>query len=585
MSDAVPFELTDPAIRKLLVRAKRLGFVTVGELSGALPQNQVTSEQIENILSAIDDMGVQIVENEQEYTDKDEFERRRVTFRACMTELRAVEAQRWGILTREEVDKAQRHYGLYTQQIREVQDSLVRSNTMIVAESDLAKDGMPRPGVLPRRSYDDRIAQAAPNDPRQLEISLDEIEQFGPRSEFALQKLGIMNPNALLKLGDLAEAESFDALFWVAGMQSTVSSLAMKRLTGFVTDVSLELACGLKLLGEDDTQFLRSWRASQDYVLRWPEVQSYIREARVGQQAWLRHSGKMPIGADFPWIAHNGNSGPHLASSQFDGWREWAECMAWYVDEARALYGIDWDQEGSQERNEGAESELQELLIRWFDPSPPPAFQTIEDRCATFAGSVVRRDPLTVTSASPFWTTVSIFPETVRRIERLDVDGRTNGAALPYSLESIGVLSLYRQAGSFNIPTGVKEIDKVDVDECSLYLPATIKRVGELELHIVEPNCYRALGVERYDLVDLALSDCAFQEGLLEIGTLKADCSDVALPSSLKEIESLIFEDTLFDPEIDASDRKPSSLTWKEGATRLGSLTLGETYMLHFSRS
>ena len=59
--DAPLIDLNDVAIKKLLARAKKRGVITVDELNEALPQDQMSSEQIEDIMSAISEMGVNIV--------------------------------------------------------------------------------------------------------------------------------------------------------------------------------------------------------------------------------------------------------------------------------------------------------------------------------------------------------------------------------------------------------------------------------------------------------------------------------------------------------------------------------------------
>jgi len=63
--DAPLIDLNDATVKKLLARAKRRGFLTYDELNAALPQDQMSSEQIEDVMSAINDMGVQIVENDE----------------------------------------------------------------------------------------------------------------------------------------------------------------------------------------------------------------------------------------------------------------------------------------------------------------------------------------------------------------------------------------------------------------------------------------------------------------------------------------------------------------------------------------
>jgi RNA polymerase primary sigma factor len=60
--DAPLIDLNDVAIKKLIARAKKKGVITYEELNEALPQDQMNSEQIEDIMSAISEMGVNIVE-------------------------------------------------------------------------------------------------------------------------------------------------------------------------------------------------------------------------------------------------------------------------------------------------------------------------------------------------------------------------------------------------------------------------------------------------------------------------------------------------------------------------------------------
>jgi RNA polymerase primary sigma factor len=72
--DAPLIDLNEAAIKKLLARAKKRGYITYDELNEALPQEQMSSEQIEDVMSAINDMGVNIVENEEAADDGDDAE-------------------------------------------------------------------------------------------------------------------------------------------------------------------------------------------------------------------------------------------------------------------------------------------------------------------------------------------------------------------------------------------------------------------------------------------------------------------------------------------------------------------------------
>src|SRR6478609_11317204 len=67
--DAPLIDLNDASIKKLIARAKKRGVITYDELNEALPQDQMSSEQIEDIMSAISEMGVNIVESAEDSED------------------------------------------------------------------------------------------------------------------------------------------------------------------------------------------------------------------------------------------------------------------------------------------------------------------------------------------------------------------------------------------------------------------------------------------------------------------------------------------------------------------------------------
>ena len=72
--DAPLIDLNDASIKKLIARAKRRGIITYDELNEALPQDQMNSEQIEDIMAAISEMGVNIVESDEDAVDPEERE-------------------------------------------------------------------------------------------------------------------------------------------------------------------------------------------------------------------------------------------------------------------------------------------------------------------------------------------------------------------------------------------------------------------------------------------------------------------------------------------------------------------------------
>src|SRR3569623_2815954 len=63
--DAPLIDLNEASIKKLIARAKKRGYITVDELNEALPQDQMSTDQIEDIMSHLNDMGVNIVESEE----------------------------------------------------------------------------------------------------------------------------------------------------------------------------------------------------------------------------------------------------------------------------------------------------------------------------------------------------------------------------------------------------------------------------------------------------------------------------------------------------------------------------------------
>ncbi|MFL6735446.1 MAG: RNA polymerase sigma factor RpoD [Sphingomonas sp.] len=71
--DAPLLDLNDASVKKLIARAKKRGIITVDELNEALPSDQMSPDQIEDVMSALNEMGVQVVES-AESTDEEEEE-------------------------------------------------------------------------------------------------------------------------------------------------------------------------------------------------------------------------------------------------------------------------------------------------------------------------------------------------------------------------------------------------------------------------------------------------------------------------------------------------------------------------------
>ncbi|QUL38800.1 RNA polymerase sigma factor RpoD [Erythrobacter sp. JK5] len=64
--DAPLIDLNEASVKKLLTKAKKKGYVTYDELNAALPSGEMSPDQIEDIQTALSEMGVQIVESDEE---------------------------------------------------------------------------------------------------------------------------------------------------------------------------------------------------------------------------------------------------------------------------------------------------------------------------------------------------------------------------------------------------------------------------------------------------------------------------------------------------------------------------------------
>jgi RNA polymerase primary sigma factor len=63
--DSPLLDLSDAAVRKMIKLAKKRGYVTYENLNAVLPSEEVTSEQIEDILAMLNEMGINVVEQEE----------------------------------------------------------------------------------------------------------------------------------------------------------------------------------------------------------------------------------------------------------------------------------------------------------------------------------------------------------------------------------------------------------------------------------------------------------------------------------------------------------------------------------------
>ena len=65
-------DLSDAAVTKMIKQATKRGFVTPEQLNAVMPSEEVTSEQIEDILATLNEMGINVIETAEAEADEQE---------------------------------------------------------------------------------------------------------------------------------------------------------------------------------------------------------------------------------------------------------------------------------------------------------------------------------------------------------------------------------------------------------------------------------------------------------------------------------------------------------------------------------
>ncbi|RBI82792.1 RNA polymerase sigma factor RpoD [Rhodosalinus halophilus] len=68
---ALTLDMSQAAVKKMISEARERGFITYDQLNSVLPPDQVSSEQIEDVMSMLSEMGINIIE-EEEVEDEDD---------------------------------------------------------------------------------------------------------------------------------------------------------------------------------------------------------------------------------------------------------------------------------------------------------------------------------------------------------------------------------------------------------------------------------------------------------------------------------------------------------------------------------
>jgi RNA polymerase primary sigma factor len=65
-ADSPLLDMSDVGVRKMIARAKTRGYVTYDELNKVLPSDKTSSEQIEDTMSMLNEMGINVIESEEQ---------------------------------------------------------------------------------------------------------------------------------------------------------------------------------------------------------------------------------------------------------------------------------------------------------------------------------------------------------------------------------------------------------------------------------------------------------------------------------------------------------------------------------------
>ena len=72
-------DLNQSSIKKLLSQAKSKGYLTYSELNETMPPGEMSSEQIEDIMTALSEMGITLIDSEEEQDDSQTKQEKKAT--------------------------------------------------------------------------------------------------------------------------------------------------------------------------------------------------------------------------------------------------------------------------------------------------------------------------------------------------------------------------------------------------------------------------------------------------------------------------------------------------------------------------
>ncbi|SFD45399.1 RNA polymerase sigma factor RpoD [Roseivivax sediminis] len=70
--EEVTLDMSQAAVKKMIAEAKERGYITYDQLNSVLPPDQVSSDQIEDVMSMLSEMGIQVTEEDEEAEEEED---------------------------------------------------------------------------------------------------------------------------------------------------------------------------------------------------------------------------------------------------------------------------------------------------------------------------------------------------------------------------------------------------------------------------------------------------------------------------------------------------------------------------------
>jgi RNA polymerase primary sigma factor len=73
----IGLDMSQTAVKKMIAEARARGYITYDQLNTVLPPEQVSSEQIEDVMSMLSEMGINVIEDDEADEDAERTNRHR----------------------------------------------------------------------------------------------------------------------------------------------------------------------------------------------------------------------------------------------------------------------------------------------------------------------------------------------------------------------------------------------------------------------------------------------------------------------------------------------------------------------------